>query len=143
MTHSASEIASAQLGQIGRLTECDGIDQVRPRSSAAQLDQIGALAVTKSVRPLSVDSDRPSSTAQRGDGLMQGVRGADNRWHALGGRGEQFRFLIKIRCGERYVGQCLRELRLGGLRREGIITTPAGSGGRPASVQTSSAQPAR
>ena len=44
---------------------------------------------------------------------------------------------------ERYVGQCLRELRLGGLRREGIITTPAGSGGRPASVQSSSAQPAR
>jgi hypothetical protein len=29
------------------------------------------------------------------------------------------------------------------LRREGIITTPAGNGGKPASVQSSSAQPSR
>ena len=116
---------------------------MRPRSRAAQLNEVRALAVTEPVRTFGVHSDWPGSGTQHSNGVSQSFRSGDNRWHTLRGRGEQLRFLIEIRCGERYVGQCLRELRLGGLRREGIITTPAGSGGKPASVQSSSAQPAR
>ena len=40
-------------------------------------------------------------------------------------------------------GQRLRGFRLGGLRRDGINTTPAGSGGKPAVVQSSSAHACR
>ena len=113
------------------------------RASSAQLDEIGPLAVTEAVSSFRIDRYRSASGAERTYCVLQGFRRCDDGRHALDGRGEQLRFLIKIRFGKRYFGQFLREFRLGGLRREGIITTPAGSGGRPASVQSSSAQPAR
>src|SRR5215211_3500364 len=116
---------------------------MRPRSRTAQLDEISALAVTESVCPFCIHSNWPAAVTERIDGLLQGFWGGDDRWHALGRRGQQLRFLIKIRLGQGYFGQGLRELRVGSLRREGIITTPAGSGGRPANVQSSSAQAAR
>ena len=69
----------------------------------------------------------------------------DHRRNAVGGLGQQLRLGVDDsgRSASGYFGQRLREFRLGGLRREGIITTPAGSGGRPAVVQSSSAQAAR
>src|SRR5215218_5862265 len=94
------------------------------------LNEIRTLAVTEAVRSFGVYRDRSSSDTKRGDCVVQSFRSCDDRWHAFYGRGEQLRFLIKIRCAKWYFGQCLREFRLGGLRREGIITTPAGSGGR-------------
>ena len=114
-----------------------------PGPRAAQLNEVGALAVAEPVCTFGIHSYWPGSGTEGSNGVSQSFRSGDDRRHTIRGRGEQLRFLIEIRCGERYVGQCLRELRLGGLRREGIITTPAGSGGRPASVQSSSAQPAR
>lgn len=92
-----------------------------------------------------IDGYRSRPGTECGDCPLQAFRSCDDSWHALNGCREQLRFLIKIRFGQRYFGQRyfsqgLREFRLGGLRREGIITTPAGSGGRPASVQSSSAQ---
>ena len=59
-----------------------------PGPSTAQLDEISALAVAEAVRPFSVHSDWPSSTAQSSDCLLQGFRGGDQWWHALGGLGE-------------------------------------------------------
>ena len=65
----------AQPGEIGWLPERDRIDQMSPRSSAAQLDQIGALAVAKSVRPFGIDSDWPGSATECGDGLVAEASG--------------------------------------------------------------------
>jgi hypothetical protein len=116
---------------------------MRPGPSPAQLDEISALAVAEAVRPFSVHGDWTGPATQGTRCPAQGVGGRDGSWHALRGLGEQLRFLIKIRCGERYFCQRLRVLRLGDLRRDGINTTPAGSGGSPANVQSSSAQAAR
>jgi hypothetical protein len=91
----------AQRGEIGGLTERNWIYQVRPRSGAAQLKEVGTLAVTESVGTFGVHSDWPGSGVQRGDGSLQGCRSADDGWHALRRRGEQLRLLIKIRSGKR------------------------------------------
>src|SRR4051812_32805122 len=100
---------------------------MRPGTRTAQLDQIGTLAVSEAMGTFRIDGYGSRPGAECGDSLLQTSRSCDDRWHALNGRGEQFRFLIEIRFGKRYFGQCLRGFRLGGLRREGIITTPAGS----------------
>ena len=58
MTHSRLGDRIAQCGEIGWLTERDRIDQMGPGPRAAQLDEVGALAVAEAVCPFGIHSDR-------------------------------------------------------------------------------------
>ena len=75
--------------------------------------------------------------------LRQAVWCLDDGGNPVRGLGQQVDFLGQSGKGCGCFGQRLREFRLGAFRREGISTTPAGSGGRPAVVHSSSAQAAR
>ena len=92
ITHSASTMAapsalrSAGSRSFGAVSvpggtppsprgEGDRVDQVGAGAGAAQLDQVGPLAVAEAVGPLGIDRDRPGAGGQPGDGLRPAARG--------------------------------------------------------------------
>ncbi len=85
-----------------------------PGSDAAQLEQVGPLAVTETVSPFSINAHGTGALAQGSDGLGEPFGRGDDWWYALGGGGEE----VDVSIGARLAGRCfvqrLRRFRLGG-----------------------------
>jgi hypothetical protein len=61
---------------------------MRSGTRAAQLDQVGTLAVAEAVRAFRVDCDRSSPGTKGRARFLQAFRSCDERWYALDRRCE-------------------------------------------------------
>ena len=81
-THSAPASASPRPDRSG---QADRVDERGARALAAQLHQIGALAVAVAGGALGVDGDRAGAGGEGGDHLGERVVVGDDRRDALAG----------------------------------------------------------
>ncbi len=67
----------------------DRVDQGRAGARPPQLDEVRALAVAVAGGPFRVDGDRSGPAGERTDGLVESLRGDDDRRDAVGRLGER------------------------------------------------------
>src|SRR5919106_1364523 len=103
----------------------DRIDQCRSGSRTTQLDQVRPLAVAVAGRSLSIDGDRAVGLREGRDDTFEGGRFGDDIREPLP-RFEEGLGSVRHR---RVAPRC-----------DGMATTPAGSGSRPAAVVSTSPQ---
>jgi MFS family permease len=102
-----------RCGQVAEVGAAERVDQRGAGAGAAQLHQVGALGVAVARGALGVDRDRPGAGGEARDDLLERCGARHDRGHAVTGRQQRLRLVLRERGPSGVAGRGLLVTRQG------------------------------